>query len=87
MKVKLTNLRPGTIIACAWQETETGGFFQPAGHWKHHEGNESEFTRGIPQKFGYYIVRATLPPDYKTFEHVFPVTEELQEIKVSYRKI
>ena len=71
-----------------WQSKRDGDniFTQPNGTWIHHEGSECYSSKGMWQNFGYYVVRTSLA-GYKTFEEAYPVTEELREIKVSYKKI
>ena len=86
MKVKITNIRKGTRLAAAWQAKREGGYFVPAGNWIHTDGSTTTTHRGIPQTFGYYVIRASLL-GFKIFEHVFPVTEKLTTVKISYRKI
>ena len=86
MQVLIKNLKPGTKIAVLWQSHIDGGYTHPIGRLIHHEGKEHFISRGLPQTFGYYVVRTSLD-GYKTFEEAYPVTEEVTEIKVSYRKI
>ncbi len=85
MKVEITNIKRGTRLAAAWQSKRDGGYFVPAGSWIHTEGRTTITQRGLPQKFGFYVIRASLP-GFKVFEHVFPVTEELTTVKISYKK-
>lgn len=87
MKVEITNIRKGTRLAAAWQSKRDGGhYFVPAGSWIHTEGRTTTTQRGFPQRFGYYVIRASLE-GFEVFEYVFPVTEELTTVKISYKKI
>ncbi len=88
MNVLIKNLRPQTKLVAAWQAGRDGGFYIHSHTWTHikSDGRESRGSWGLPQTFGYYVIRASLD-GFKTDEHLFPVTEELTEIKISYRQI